>query len=630
MAGALLAVIALGAPAAASAVVYCVPNDAIGPIGGTPCDPGQGQPTIQAAFTAAQASTGVGDTVLIGQGSYNEVNPTYSSATPANVINVIGAGTGLTLLTIPDTTGNAVGLSISGPPGSSVSDLAMTIPANADGNGDRGVFLGPDMAGHDLLVDGPAANNAIGVRMSNNSTLADSVVNLPFTSPAGNQAVSTLSATTTINDSTLHGVVGVRHGGTLSQISTIQRSTIQASGQGVSEDSGFLVVRDSVIDLGTNNNTTGAQAANFNNGTSALSMVLTGVTIVGGSANSTGVHAQGDSDTTVPIDGADMNTDGEEANITVDNTVISGPTVPLRIQADRGERATISTSYSNYDTLPTVITSDLTPGGGIGEATLNESNRTNFTPPGFVSPGTGDYHLADTSPLIDIGDPAMSPPAERDIDGDMRDVFGKDGCDGARRDIGADEFIPLTPPTLLDCIPPDTTIASGPSGLISDSTPTFGFTSTESPATFECSLNGGPFTSCPATFTTPALLDAAYTLSVRSIDVSLNTDASPATRIFTVDTTAPDTTASGPAKLKLKKKKKKSASASYSLSTEAGATLECSLDGAAFSPCSSPHVLQLRKGTHTLSVRSSDAAGNVDASPATVATKVVKKKKKKK
>ena len=29
--------IVLGAPSAASAVVYCVPNDSIGPIGGTPC-----------------------------------------------------------------------------------------------------------------------------------------------------------------------------------------------------------------------------------------------------------------------------------------------------------------------------------------------------------------------------------------------------------------------------------------------------------------------------------------------------------------------------------------------------------------------------------------------------------------
>jgi hypothetical protein len=126
------------------------------------------------------------------------------------------------------------------------------------------------------------------------------------------------------------------------------------------------------------------------------------------------------------------------------------------------------------------------------------------------------------------------------------------------------------------------------------------------------------------------LPDGAYTLSVRSIDASLNLDASPATRSFTVDTTAPNTTASGPAKVKLKKKKKKRASASYSLSTEAGATLECSLDSAAFTPCSSPHVLKLRKGTHTLSVRSRDAAGNVDASPATVVTKVVRKKAKKK
>ena len=53
------------------------------------------------------------------------------------------------------------------------------------------------------------------------------------------------------------------------------------------------------------------------------------------------------------------------------------------------------------------------------------------------------------------------------------------------------------------------------------------------------------------------------------------------------------------------------------VSNEAG-TLDCSLDGAAFSPCASPAVYAgLATGSHTFQVRATDSAGNVDPTPAT-------------
>jgi hypothetical protein len=59
-------------------------------------------------------------------------------------------------------------------------------------------------------------------------------------------------------------------------------------------------------------------------------------------------------------------------------------------------------------------------------------------------------------------------------------------------------------------------------------------------------------------------------------------------------------------------------------STEANSTFECSYDGAAYAPCSSPgpgstgsDTRSLGNGNHSISVRARDAAGNVDATPET-------------
>jgi len=90
------------------------------------------------------------------------------------------------------------------------------------------------------------------------------------------------------------------------------------------------------------------------------------------------------------------------------------------------------------------------------------------------------------------------------------------------------------------------------------------------------------------------------------------------------DTTAPDTTITKRPKDKTKKKQ-----ATFEFTAnEAGATFGCSLDGAAFAPCTSPDTLKVKKGKHNFQVRARDAAGNVDPTEAVDSWKVKKKRRK--
>jgi uncharacterized repeat protein (TIGR02543 family) len=72
------------------------------------------------------------------------------------------------------------------------------------------------------------------------------------------------------------------------------------------------------------------------------------------------------------------------------------------------------------------------------------------------------------------------------------------------------EYRPLT----VDTGPPDTTITSGPSGTVRSTTASFGFSSSESGSTFECGLDGAPFTACTSPKDYSALSQGGHTLEV--------------------------------------------------------------------------------------------------------------------
>jgi hypothetical protein len=167
----------------------------------------------------------------------------------------------------------------------------------------------------------------------------------------------------------------------------------------------------------------------------------------------------------------------------------------------------------------------------------------------------------------------------------------------------------------IDATAPDTAIGpSQPAVLTTATGATFDLSSTEPGSTFECRRDGAAFAPCTTPKTYSGLADGSHTFDVRATDVAGNTDASPASYTWVVDTTPPNTSI-GPT---TPPASSNSTSASFDVaSTEPGSSFQCSLDGAAYAACSSPVAYGgLGNGAHTFSVRATDPAGNADTSAA--------------
>ena len=164
----------------------------------------------------------------------------------------------------------------------------------------------------------------------------------------------------------------------------------------------------------------------------------------------------------------------------------------------------------------------------------------------------------------------------------------------------------------IDTAAPSTSITAQPNDPTNASGATFSFTSNEGGSTFECNLDAGGWSACPNPKSYSGLADGAHTFDVRATDAAGNTDPTPASFNWTVDTGAPNTSITSqpgnPAN---------SADADFGFtSTEGGSTFECRLDGGAWSACTSPKSYTgLADGAHTFDVRATDAAGNTDPTP---------------
>ncbi|MGH3082027.1 MAG: hypothetical protein ACRDNH_12985 [Gaiellaceae bacterium] len=159
----------------------------------------------------------------------------------------------------------------------------------------------------------------------------------------------------------------------------------------------------------------------------------------------------------------------------------------------------------------------------------------------------------------------------------------------------------------IDTTGPATAITEKPADPTNSRSASFAFNASE-PATFQCKLDDGAFATCGSPQSYGGLAEGRHTFVVRATD-ALNNVGSDTTYSWTIEMRAPVLTiTSGPAGLS------NSTSVSVSFSADEPATFQCSLDDRGFEPCSSPAAYaSLREGGHSLTVRATDAAGNVAA-----------------
>ncbi len=182
----------------------------------------------------------------------------------------------------------------------------------------------------------------------------------------------------------------------------------------------------------------------------------------------------------------------------------------------------------------------------------------------------------------------------------------------------------------VDTVAPTTTIDQKPADPSPGASATFAFHADETGSKLECSLapEGQPdsFSSCNSGKTYTALADGAYTFRLRATDGAGNQQPTPTAYSWTVDNSLADATPPETTITSHPPDPSSSADVSFSYaSNEPGSSFECSLDGAAFSTCSSSGASYpgLDQGPHSFQVRAIDPSANVDPTPAGFSFSVV-------
>jgi hypothetical protein len=164
----------------------------------------------------------------------------------------------------------------------------------------------------------------------------------------------------------------------------------------------------------------------------------------------------------------------------------------------------------------------------------------------------------------------------------------------------------------VDTVPPAApTIDSAPPSPTNSSTATLTFHDGEAGLHHACRIDGGGFVACSSPTSYGGLADGLHAFAVRATDAAGNVGPETSGG-WVVDTQPPHTTITGgPTPVS------RARTAAFTFTSSEASSFSCSLDGASFSPCSSPKTYGgLPYGEHTFRVGATDPAGNTDTAPA--------------
>jgi hypothetical protein len=164
-------------------------------------------------------------------------------------------------------------------------------------------------------------------------------------------------------------------------------------------------------------------------------------------------------------------------------------------------------------------------------------------------------------------------------------------------------------------LPPTVAITKAPPALSRGRRPTIEF-SANRPVAFSCAFDGREPQSCVSPFTIPiALADGHHGIVVTGVDQAGRSGSS-GVASFAVDTRAPRTSfAKHPRKL-IRTHRRKVREHFRFRSNESGVTFVCKIDRSLLHYCRPRISRRFGIGKHTVTVRASDGAGNIDRSPA--------------
>jgi hypothetical protein len=519
----------LARPASASASVFCVDVVDVG------CSPGtyNDEAGFVQALSDAAANAGPDD-IRLGPEAYTAPSPNGFAYNQPDELSIFGSGQGATSVQVPPYGVNGqtvLGIELfSGTSPVTVTDLTISLPTpGGTGQTYRALVIGGEGHVENVNVGAPPGiENGLGVSIASGSVsnLSTDLSQLSSSQMNGLVATAGTSDDLVVENAGLVAASPIYYSNPGTGELIVRRSALAPgqSGAGIVVAAATGTIEDTLIDV-SESGATGVYVGYENSAPHTSTATLDGVTIAGTAFNNKGVRVFTDDDS---------GSSGDVSTLTMRNSIID-PAIEDSVTrlTDTGGTANVFMHYSNYDPGDVFERNDRdldmsTP--GIGSIS-NGTGVTNLDPL-FI--GGGNFGLQPNSPLIDAGDPAAPASGALDYEGDPRAVLGKSGC-GPRRDVGADEYVPVTAPTLLDCTAPDTGV-TGRTKVKSKkkrARVSFTLTSTEAGSTFECSLDGAGFAPCASPFATTAKR-GSHTLTVRAKDASGNLDATPASFTFRV------------------------------------------------------------------------------------------------